>query len=323
MLHGADRKAPTRRLCCLLGMISLFGLLAHLAGECAPSQSQEPAVPRLPAVEFVGQWGSQGDQPGQLNDPVGPAIDVAGRVYLASRGKGSVDKFAPNGVPLLSFDYPLLHGTSGIAVDRGGGIYVADLRAGRMQIFFPQGDLLRGFQIVPQRDWQGPFGFSVDAEGRVFVPDPEGGRIRVLDSRGRMERSWEIPVISPDQRRCPAITAAANGFVYAGDACSGSIAKFTPDGQQVTAWGEKPGVPFPLVSLAVSAKYVFVLRDAEPRFEIWTLDGQLQATDNLSGHLNGTTPGKASLAVTSQDELIVLDPAVARVLRFRIHLDPS
>src|SRR6185295_11399703 len=100
------------------------------------------------AVEFVEAWGVQGDQPGQLNDPIGLAVDRIGRVYVANRGNESVVKFTIRGVPLLAFDHPTLRNASAITLDSGGAIYAANARAGQIQIFFPQGDVLRSFQIA-------------------------------------------------------------------------------------------------------------------------------------------------------------------------------
>jgi sugar lactone lactonase YvrE len=313
-------------------------LLALVVVGCSRGRSQAAAaaaLPQLSAVEFVSQWGMHGDDPGQLNDPVGPAMDGIGRVYAVDRGTGSIEKFETDGVPLLSFDYPSLRNAAGIAVDFGGGIYVADARGGAMQIFFPEGDFIRSFHIAAQRGWQGPFGFSIDDGGKVFVPDPEGGRVQVFDSHGKMIRVWKLPTSAAGQVAHPSMTVtAADGSVYVGDSQAGRIVKYSSDGQQIADWAEPAGTAAPLLSLGVSVKYVFALRDAVPHLEIWTPDGRLKMTDNLGGLLDGAPPSagaaaptevaprKPSLAVDAQDDLVVLDPAVPRILRFRIHLDP-
>jgi DNA-binding beta-propeller fold protein YncE len=277
-------------------------------------------------VEFVEAWGVQGNQPGQLNDPIGLAVDRIGRVYVANRGNESVIKFTIRGVPLLAFDHPTLRNASAVTLDSGGAIYAANARAGQMQIFFPQGDVLRSFQIAPQRNWAGPFAFSVDSNGKIFVPDADGGRVQVLNTRGRLESSWEIPSHSDGNAAaglhgCPAITATSNtdDFVYVGDGCSGGITKYSVDGQAIENWGEKSRGAPQLISLAVSDKYVFAMRDQDPQLEIWSLHGQLRVTDSLGGQLRIPAPGNASLAVTPEGDLIVLDRHLARVLRFRIH----
>ena len=126
------------------------------------------------------------------DDPVGPAVDTFGRVYLASRGSGLLDKFDSAGVPLISFEADGVRHASGIAVDSGGGIYIADAATGEIRVYFPEGDFLRSLRVAPERNFAGPFGLSVAADGTIFVPDPSGGRIQVLSSQGKIERIWRV-----------------------------------------------------------------------------------------------------------------------------------
>ena len=41
----------------------------------------------------MGAWGSKGDGPGELQDPVSIAVDALGNVYIADPGTGFVHKF--------------------------------------------------------------------------------------------------------------------------------------------------------------------------------------------------------------------------------------
>jgi hypothetical protein len=346
-------------------LMASFLAIATLGAGCSPSRPQaqaaEPA--QLPAIEFVGEWGVHGQEPGQLDHPVGPAVDAAGRVYLADRGTGFVQKFAADGTALLSFEDSAVREASAIAVDSGGGIYVANVRAGEIRVFFPEGDLLRVFHVTPQRGFGGPYSFTVSTDGRLFVPDPAGGKIEVLSRVGRLEKVWKvaIPQSSANQQAEPVATAAApDGFVYVGEARTGRIVKFSGQGEQVAEWAATASSAAHLVAVAVSPKYVFALRDASPRLQIWTLNGQPVLSDDLGGRLAETpvdavsgepasrnsasrdrpspsrtsldresqdrTPDQAaSMAVNSRDELVILDPAGTpggpRILRFRIHLD--
>jgi len=304
----------------------LGGLLfiVALAVGCSRSRALASAAtpPQPPAVEFIGEWGTAGSDPGQLNDPVGPAVDDSGRVFLADRGTESVDKFEANGVPLLSFEDPSIRGTDAISVDYGGGIYLADLRVGTMRIFFPEGDFLRAFHIAPQRDWAGPFRFSVDEGGKVFVPDPAGGRIVVLDSHGKLERAWKVSPASAGAPSRPSMAVAApDGAIYVGDWQAGRIVKYSSEGAPMPGWQDAAAPAAPLLGLAVSSKFLFALRDAAPRLQIWTLDGRLKMSDDLGGRLDAPSPSKASLGVNPSGDLVVLNPAGPRILRFRIHLD--
>jgi WD40 repeat protein len=328
-------------------------LLAVIACGCSRNHPQTETAaaaampPQLPAIEFAGAWGVRGDQPGQLEQPVGLAADAAGRIYVADRSTGFVQKFEAGGTNLLTFEDAAARGAAAITVDSGGGIYVANARAGEISVFFPEGDLLRVFHVAPQRNFEGPYGFSVGADGRLFVPDPAGGKIAVLSSRGRLEKTWNVATamaVPREQARPVIAVAGADGFVYVGDARTGRIVKLIGAGEPSPSWRQTAADSAPLLALAISPKYLFALRSASPRLQVWSLNGELRLSDDLGGRLSvmsseapaagsaasregvsrGIPPGMpASMAVSPRGELFILDPSVPRVLRFRIHLDPS
>ena len=251
---------------------------------CSRSHPQAAAAPQPPPVEFLGQWGVHGDGPGQLDDPVGPAVDAIGRVYFCRPGHGIRGEIELSGVPLLSFQNGSLRGATGIAVDSGGAIYVANARAGDIQVFFPEGQLLRVFRMTPQHNFEGLFGFSVDDLGKTFVPDPAGGRVQVISPVGRLEKVWKISSGSASAGARPvAAIAGPDGFVYVADAWANRIVKYTNMGAEVTAWQDPAGAGVPLLGLAVSGRYVFALHSASPRLVVWTVDGRLELSDNLAG----------------------------------------
>jgi sugar lactone lactonase YvrE len=302
-------------------------LLTISATGCSAAGSQVTAAPASPSVEFVGQWGVHGQAPGQLDEPVGLAVDTVDRVYFADRGTGSVQKFTISGVPLLTFEDSAIRGAAGIAVDDGGAIYVADVRAGQIRVFFPEGDLLRVHRIAPQRHFEGPFIFSTGADGDIFVPDPAGGRIQVLTPRGQIKKTWSVASASATEQAHPvAVVAGPDGFIYVGDALSGRIYKFEAGGERMAVWNDsataEPNAER-FWGMAATADHLFVLRGGSPHLEIWTFDGRQESTDDLGGRLN-TQPGSQTrtlaLAISPGGELLVMDAAAPRVLRFRIHL---
>ena len=301
--------------------LAILVLLGLFPSSCSRSHTQAAALPQVPPVEFVGEWGVHGDAPGQLDDPVGPAIDVDHRVYFADRAARFVQKFDLRGTPLLSFQNAAARGASAIAVDSGGAIYLLNAQAGEIQVFFPEGPLLRVLRVAPQRNFEGPFGFSVDADGKVYVPDPAGGRIQVLSSSGHLERTWRLPPMAGGAAGRPIFASAGpDGFVYVYDAKASRIEKFTSTGEQTATWPNREGAA-PLLGLAAASKYVFALRGASPHLQGWTAGGQSALTDDLGGRLDVASPAKLSFAVDAHGNMVVLDSGVPRVLQFRIHLD--
>lgn len=292
-----------------------------LAGCSRVAPQASAAPPQTIPFEFIGQWGMQGDGPGQLNDPVGPALDGFGRLYFVNRASGFVQKFEPSGAPLLSFDAESARHASAVAVDAGGGIYIANVMTGQMRIYFPEGDPLRSFLIPPQRNLEGPVSFSIADDGTVYFPDAAGGRILALSSMGRLERSWKVPPPGAGRPSKPTIAVVGpDGYLYVGDSEGDRILKCTHDGMQVAAWDDSVDGTAPFLGLAVSSNAVFLLRGESPRVVVWTLDGQRRFADNLGGRLDTAPRDSGSLVVDAAQELIVLDPSVPRVLRFRIHL---
>jgi DNA-binding beta-propeller fold protein YncE len=313
------RRGRNKLLLLQLCVVSLLAGCARGRPEAtAAAASTEPA----PIVEFVEQWGQAGDNPGQLNQPAGLAVDSAGRIYLASRGPGFLEKFEANGVPLLTFADGSIHGAAGVAVDSGGAIYAADARAGALSVFFPEGGLIRVLRFPPQRAFSGSYAFSVNAEGSIVLPDPEGGRVEVLDPHGRLERSLRLPLDAAGKAAHPVAAMAAGDFVYVADARSDRIVKFSGSGEVAGSWGDSGDAVTAVRGLAVSQKYVFVLRGASPCLEAWTLDGQRAFADDLGGRWNpASADAAAAIATDGAGDLYVLDAAGPRVLHFRIHAD--
>lgn len=272
-------------------------------------------------IEFVQEWGVRGSEPGQFENPIGPAMDPVGRVYFVDRATSFVQKFEAAGIPLLCFEHFAARTADAIAVDSGGAIYVANSRAGTMQIFFPQGDPLRSLRIAPQRNSEEPFIFSVDADGRIYIPDAAGARIQVFNSRGLLVKIWKIlPEASQKAARPFAAVANNDGAVYVGDAVDGRILKFSSDGVQSAAFKPDSGDASRLIGLAAAAHHVFALRGFPLRLEVWSEDGRRELTDTLGDRLSGVESA-AYLAANAAGDLIVLDPEARRVFRFRAHLD--
>ena len=289
---------------------------------CSRAHSQAASVVKPPPIEFVQEWGVRGSEPGQFENPVGPAVDPLGRVYFADRATSFIQKFEAGGRPLLCFENVAARNADAIAVDSGGAIYVANSRAGTMQLFFPEGDSLRALRIAPQRNSQGPFVFSIDADGRIYVPDPAGARVQVFNSRGGLLKIWRILPDASEKAAHPfAAVADHDGAVYVGDAADGRILKFTRDGVQSAGFqspDSRDGLR--LLGLAVATKHVFALRGFPLRLEVWSADGHRELIDTLRDRLAGVESA-AYLVADAAGNLMILDPEARRVLRFRVHVD--
>ncbi|MBZ5661814.1 MAG: NHL repeat-containing protein [Acidobacteriia bacterium] len=302
----------------LLPLMAAPLLLASCGKRVDPAPKPQPP----PAFQFLGAWGEKGDGPGKFGAPTAFATDALGNVFFADPGAGFIDKFEAKGTPLLSFEDARVRHATGIAVDSGGAIYLAEAERGSIFIFFPDGTFLRAMQSAPQRHFSGPLGISVDDQGNLFVPDPAGSRVAKFNDRGRLVKSLAAPPdVAPDEK--PSwVAASRDGSVYVAYFKTGRIAKYSADGSLVTSWiaAASPSAGSqPISGLAVGDGYVFTMSAAPPQIRVWSLDGQHKLDANLAEYLGEIAAPQ--IAVTPHSELLVFDPAAARIFWFRMNLD--
>jgi len=90
--------------------------------------------------KFLMQWGSQGDNDGQLVFPAGLAIDSEDNIYVTDQNNGRIQKFTSNGTFLTKWSTDgnkesQFSEPEGIDVDSSGIVYVADTGNSRVQSF--------------------------------------------------------------------------------------------------------------------------------------------------------------------------------------------
>lgn len=132
---------------------------------------------------FLSSAGSQGPQPGQVNEPVGLAAHD-GAVYLADTWNARVQLFSEDFVPLLQWPIDGWEGESTenkpyLAVDGEGRVFASDPENQRILIFDAEGSYLGRFgQEGTSADRFGlPNGVAVDGEGNVYVADARNNRV--------------------------------------------------------------------------------------------------------------------------------------------------
>ncbi len=141
--------------------------------------------------KFVGKWGAEGSEAGQINGPAGIAIDPDDNVYLVDQKNARIQKFTSEGEYLAGwgqfgagpgeFNLPW-----GVALDSEGSVYVADWRNDRVQKFSPDGELLTIIGADGDDDTRldRPSGVAVDEEGLVYVSDWGSERLKVYSPDG-------------------------------------------------------------------------------------------------------------------------------------------
>jgi len=308
---------------------SCFGVLAIFI--CAilitgPWQSKTQAVQQRPvglALEYMGEWGTQGDGPGQLQDPASIAADTLGNVFIADPGTGFIHKFAPRGKALLSFQEVGLKHPQSIAVDNGGVIYVTDPARGSVFIFFPggEGDRYRELRLRTHASASNYLSVAVTNDEIIHVFDADASKCFTFNARLRLEQTWAPPGSDPRAKKVfGPIETGKDGFLYLAKS-SGNILKLTREGHFVTeiAPEENEAKWNPTAGFAVSNNEIFVMDTNGRTLHVVTTDGNPRLDMDLAPQLGQGTRPAPPLAVSPQHELLVLDAPEHRVLGYRIN----
>jgi DNA-binding beta-propeller fold protein YncE len=318
--------------------VSASLLLVLISGCSRFSSSAQAQNPSPPALEFVSQWGTKGEDPGQLDDPQGIAVDSIGNVYIADAGNGFITKFAANGTPLLSFQENSLKEPQSIAVDSGGAIYVTDPARSTVYVVFStsEHDYHRVLRLRTRPSSENSLTVAVDDDGMIYVLDENAGKIFTFSPRLRLLRSWvPSPGRSAGGGRAASIGPlgmGADGNLYVADLEAGRLLRFDPSGHlraeipssaaQSAPAADPPGQaavkPRISTEFAVSRNYMFVMDENGSTLHVWNMDGSPKLDVDLSAKL-GQVHRPPMLAVSQRHDLFVLDATNCRVLRYRIN----
>ena len=307
--------------CSLPGVALLAALFLVSCGNRAnPAPKPQPPPPPF---EFLNSWGDQGEGPGKLDAPISFAVDALGDIFFADPGSSFVHKFQPGGTPLLSFEDPRLRHAAGVAVDAGGAIYVVAARQGAIHIFFPDGTFFQTWRMASQRQFSGALGMSTDEQGTLYVPDAANSRVLKFNSHGRLVKSWPAPEKPLSAEERPSwVYAEPDDILYVAYFSTGRIEKFSSDGSPVAAWATaniSSGEPGPISGFAATSEFVFTMAASSTEIRVWTKEGQPKLDADLAPNLGKIAAPQ--IVVTPRAELLVFDPAAAKVFRFRMHLE--
>ena len=304
-----------------LGISLILFCFLSIAG-CLQTETQ--AVQQKPpaaALEYVGAWGTKGEGPGELQDPVSIAADNLGNAYIADPGTGFIHKFASHGKALLSFQEDGLKHPQSIAVDSGGAIYVTDQARCSVFIFPPGGDHYRELRLRTRPSAANFLSVVVADDGLIYVFDSDAAKVFAYNSRFRLEQTWVLPANGSRPAKIPGpIETGHDGFLYIGNS-SGNISKFTRDGHFVSEItpSANQGKWNPTDGFAVSNNLIFVMDSDGRMLHIVDSEGKPKMDVDLAPELGQASRSAPPLAVSARHELLVLDAPERRVLRYRIN----
>jgi len=286
--------------------------------------------PAPPAIEFLGAWGTKGNGPGTLDDPRSIAADDFAAIYIADAGKPDrfIHKFTRGGHPLQSFT-PLapLHDPCAAAVDRGGAIYILECSTGVLYTFSQEATLLHGIHTGLAAA-QKPFSLAIDNDGRIYIATSRFKRVMMFTPRGGALGALGGKLPKPQSPvNADQVATAPDGTLFVADTSRRWIARVSSDGSEQNSWTWNAAAPSAgetdAVFFSATPKYVVVLTNKAraPTIHLFApTDGQ----EKLTKPLQELDPSLTNLeikgmAVTPDGELLILDAAAPRVLRFRLN----
>jgi hypothetical protein len=274
----------------------------------------------------MGDWGTKGNGPGTLDDPRSIAIDDFAAVYIADVGKPDrfIHKFTRGGHPRQSFMPQVkFNDPCAAAADHGGAIYILECSSGVVYAFSQEAKLLVSMHTVPAK--QRPVSLAVADDGRIYVASreqqvtsftPRGGRIGPL---GKHVPEGEV---FADQ-----IAAAPDNAIYVARCTQPWIEQVASDGDVTNQWVRNTAVSGAADNdtcfLAATQKYIALLANvpSAPVLRIFALSEKHEKLSKLLVDIDPTLTNLniKGMAATQDGELLILDAAAPRVLRFRLN----
>ncbi len=221
-----------------------------------------PNVSSLPEGVINIFEGARGAGKGELDSPVGIAVDGNGNILVADTNNGRIEKFSPTGNFLTSLGSKgtgqgQLGAPNGIAIDRPGNIYVADASNHRVQKLAPDGTFIAEWK-GPDAGFYGPRRIAIGPDDSIYVVDQ--GRTRIVKFRpdGQVLAVWGSKGNGDGQfndHTSVAVDSTTNK-VYAADPINRRIQVFDSNGKFLTKWSiPEWGQPHGFEDLAIDSTH--------------------------------------------------------------------
>jgi len=239
LLWNVIRRAKPRRL-----LPAVFATALLIGSGCARQTTTDNAPINSEIFSDIQIIGHRGVGVGELNKPRSVAVDPQDNLYVVDM-TGRVQKFASNGVYLLSWQMPQTDKgrPKGMCCDRQGGIVVNEPHYFRVNHFSADGKLLAqwGVQGTNAGQLAFPRGVAVNSHAEIYVS--EYGlieRVQRFTARGQQFLcSFGHAGTGPGEFNRPeGLFIDAQDRVYVADSCNHRIQVFTSNGRFLRAYGK-------------------------------------------------------------------------------------
>jgi len=307
-----------------LGAVAV-GLAGLALAGCGQSQASNSRLDSklFGAVQVIG---SRGTGLGQFNKPRSVAVDRQDNLYVVDF-TGRVQKFAPDGTFLLSWQMPQTEKgkPKGMGLDSDGNIIVIEPHYFRVNHFTPEGKLMAQWGVGGTRVGQLSFPRAVaaDAKGELLIAEyAVEERIQRFAARGAkcLGAFGRGGAGAGEFNRAEGLGLDAQGRIYVADSCNHRIQVFSHDGQFLRAHGKagsgRGELSYPYDVRVDTAGRQYVCEFGNSRIQVF--DAHDQPVEIIGGP--GSAPGwfnnPWSIALDSQGNLYVADSLNHRVQKF-------
>jgi RHS repeat-associated protein len=214
---------------------------------------------------YSAKFAASGSGAGQLNTPVGMAVDSSGNVWVADSANNRIEKFSSSGSFIMVLGWGVSNGEAkyqtctsscragiegegngefsepkAIAINpTTGDLYIVDTGNDRIQELSSAGAFIRTFGSAGSGsgDLSEPQGLAIDAKGDVWVADAGNDRIEEFNEEGKSPATFGSAGTGTDQFQTPNDITISWGNLYVADFANDRIDELSPTGAFIQASG--------------------------------------------------------------------------------------
>jgi DNA-binding beta-propeller fold protein YncE len=200
--------------------------MLYVACRADPNQQEGVRVSRCTRDgDFLDQFGTWGEEPGEFIWITDIAFNQAGEVYVADENSHRISIFdternysrriGEQGNGPGQFDRP-----SGLAFGPSGNLYVVDTLNHRVQVLTTDGEYITEWGSLGDAEGQFhmPWGITIDQTGDVYITDWRNDRVQKFNSDGHFLMTFGVSGDGEGQFNRPnGITVDSAGDIYVCD----------------------------------------------------------------------------------------------------------
>ena len=224
------------------------GTTTNSKGQIVVAEEQGYCIKILtPESKDIHTFGTQGSGEGQLDQPLGLAVDRDDNIYVVDNYNHRIQNLTSEGNFLaaigsqgsnhLQFRYPV-----GICFNqRNNNLYVCDQLNHRIQVLSTDLTFVRcfGSKGSGNGQFQNPLNVAFDDANNLYVTDCFNHRVQVFTADGQFLRAFTNKANGEQLQDPHAIALDSSNTVYVSELKRVCVSVFTPQGEYITSFGTK------------------------------------------------------------------------------------